>query len=56
MNDNDSTKFVSFEKYCNTCKYQKTPATHDPCNDCLAVGAREGTEVPENWKEKENGD
>ena len=52
-NTTDSTKFVSFDKYCEKCEFYTTSATHDPCNDCLGIGAREGTEVPEYFKEKE---
>lgn len=50
----DNYKFVAFDKYCNTCKYKDTSPTHDPCNDCLGVGAREGTEVPQEYKKKED--
>lgn len=49
----DSTKFVAFDKYCKDCKYENTSATNDPCNDCLATGAREGTEKPVEFVEKE---
>ena len=49
----DSTKFVAFDQYCPTCKYSETSATHDPCNDCLAIGGRDGTDKPEYYKEKE---
>ena len=48
------TKFVDFETYCKTCKYEKTDEGEDPCNDCLAVPARENTRKPERWVEKES--
>ena len=47
-----NTKFVRFDKWCKKCKYSDQSATKDPCNDCLAVGGREGTEKPINYKEK----
>ena len=46
-------KEVDFNKYCETCKNKDLKEHFDPCNDCLEVGAREGTEKPECWKEKE---
>jgi len=49
----DNIQFVDFEKYCGTCKYEKTNEICDPCNECLDVGAREGSSIPERWKEKE---
>ncbi len=48
------TKFVDFETYCKTCKYEKTDEGEDPCNDCLSVPARENTRKPERWVEKES--
>lgn len=53
MVETGNTKFVNFEKYCQMCKYSDTSPTADPCNDCLAVGAREGTEEPVEFKENE---
>lgn len=50
----DNTKFVAFDKYCEKCKYEKRSATNDPCNTCLETGARDGTEVPTEYKEKED--
>ena len=51
----DSTKFVAFEKYCNKCKYCKVKEEDMPCTECLEVGAREGTEVPDRFEEDTNG-
>ncbi|MDT3386451.1 MAG: hypothetical protein LIR46_01585 [Bacteroidota bacterium] len=51
--DNSNTKFVAFDKYCDKCEFHDKDPAHDPCNDCLAVGGREGTDVPINYKEKE---
>ena len=55
MDNDDNTKFVAFDKYCKKCKYSDRPAVGDPCNACLSVGGRVGTEVPECFEEKENG-
>lgn len=48
----DNMKFVEFNKYCPTCKHYDTLEVKDPCNDCLAVGAREGSEIPEKYDKK----
>lgn len=53
MDNEDSKKFVRFDKYCEKCKYAKKSPTNDPCNDCLGIGAREGTEKPQYYEEKE---
>lgn len=53
-------KEVRFDKYCKTCKHyaHKYPnedfsfEAQEPCNTCLEVGMREGTEKPEYWEEK----
>lgn len=42
----DSTKLVDFYKYCKTCINKDLNEVCDPCNDCLCVSGREGTEVP----------
>lgn len=48
-----NTKFVNFSKYCPICKWADKSPTKDPCNDCLAVGGRQGTEKPVNFEEEE---
>lgn len=50
--DNDY-KEVYFSEYCKTCKFEKTPETEDPCNECLEYPANLYTHKPVNWKEKE---
>ena len=53
-------KEVRFDKYCKTCKHyaHKFPnedfsfEAQEPCNTCLEVGMREGTEKPEYLEEK----
>ena len=53
MDDTDKLMFVDFEKYCKSCEHEKTKEICDPCNDCLAVGARANSERPEYYKEKQ---
>lgn len=53
-NDND-TKFVRFEDFCPKCEYKDKSSTAEPCNTCLETGARPGTWVPTEFKEKDNG-
>ena len=48
----DSTRFVDFEKYCETCAYKDEKETAEPCCECLDTPTREGTEKPTMWKEK----
>lgn len=43
-------KEVRFAIYCRSCKHQKLHEKQDPCNDCLEVSMREGTEKPEFWE------
>ena len=50
MSDSE-LKEVRFDVYCRSCKYHKYREEQDPCNECLEVGMREGTEKPENWEE-----
>ena len=49
--DSDIFREVRFDKYCETCKYKDLDEVKDPCNDCLTVGMREETEVPEFYEE-----
>ena len=43
-------KFVEFNIYCPRCKHKDLDEHQDPCNECLEVGARENTHVPEYWE------
>lgn len=47
-------KFVAFEAYCTKCKHENLHGLEDPCNECLEVGAREGTVEPLKFEEKED--
>lgn len=44
-------KEVDFEKYCNLCVYKLLSENQDPCDDCLAVPAREDSHKPEYFKQ-----
>lgn len=47
----DNKKFVQFEVYCEKCKNKDKSATADPCNECLAIPARENSHKPEFFEE-----
>lgn len=51
--DTETMQFVDFETYCKSCKYKDTKEIADPCNDCLAIGARPNSSKPEYYKEEE---
>ena len=51
--DNETTMFVDFEKYCPLCVNKKKDEKFDPCNDCLAVGARPNSKRPAYFEEDE---
>ena len=48
----DDTRFVNFEEYCKTCRYEKCDGAEEPCNECLRVPARRNSSKPVKWKEK----
>lgn len=50
----ENTKFVDFEKYCAACKHRELDEYKDPCNQCLEIGARVGTDKPDNYISKED--
>lgn len=52
MVTNSEFKEVDFKTYCKKCKYRDIKEKMDPCNDCLEVGMREGTNKPEHFEEK----
>lgn len=39
-------KEVNYARYCRVCKHRKVKETEDPCNECLAEGARIDTHKP----------
>lgn len=42
-------KEINFVEYCRTCKYRDKKDYEPPCDECLEVGMRKGTCVPERW-------
>lgn len=40
---------VDFKTYCEKCIHREKKDFEDPCNECLEVGMREGTRVPEQY-------
>lgn len=46
-------KEVYFDKYCQTCKYEKTSDADDPCDECLDNPGNIDSHKPVKWKEKE---
>ena len=59
MYGNSELKEVRFDKWCKSCKHREIDVanvdiskTTEPCNSCLEIGMREGTEKPEYWEEK----
>lgn len=53
MDPTNNTKFVDFFKYCNDCAWKNVEENCFPCNECLLVPAREGTEKPERFISRE---
>ena len=53
MNESMQYKIVKYDVYCPKCKYEKLDERLDPCNECLDYGAREGTEIPMKFEEKD---
>ena len=48
----DNMKIVFFDEYCPSCKYREVHEIDDPCNECLHIGGRENTHVPEKYEKK----
>lgn len=48
------TKKSDFYTYCKKCKYKDLDEVLDPCNECLDIGAIEGTRVPLKFEPKED--
>lgn len=45
-------KFVEFDKWCDSCKYKKTPESEEPCCDCLDEPVNQHSHKPVYWKKK----
>ena len=50
MRENNE-KEVDFHKYCPICEFYGIPDSCEPCDECLDIGARECSVVPEYFKE-----
>ena len=50
--DEDNYKFTDFAYYCPRCKHCDKKEDEEPCDECLAVGARPNTKKPERFEEK----
>lgn len=48
----DAYKEVYFDKYCGTCKYEKTEEADDPCDECLNNPNNLYSHRPVKWEEK----
>lgn len=46
-------KEVSFALYCKKCINNELEGYKSPCNECLDVPMREGTNVPEKYEANE---
>ena len=47
-------KEVYFNEYCNKCIYEETKEKEDPCHECLATPAIEGSHKPLKFESREN--
>ena len=47
-------KEVYFDQYCCKCMYEKKKENESPCDICLAIGKREYSHKPQEFKEKVN--
>lgn len=52
---NNNNKEVAFALYCPKCEHKDLEGFMSPCNECLEIPMRNGTSVPENYKEAKNG-
>lgn len=48
-------KEVYFYQYCCKCMYESKKENESPCDICIAVGKREYSHKPQEFKEKTNG-
>ena len=48
----EGLKFVDFDTYCKTCRYEKRDGNEEPCDECLRCPARKNSSKPLKWKEK----
>ena len=43
---------VSFDQYCDSCKYGDLSGWKDPCNGCLSEPTNLNSHKPVKWEEK----
>ena len=48
------TKLVNFAQHCKDCEYLDTAMYDDPCHECLSTPARDHSQKPLHFKEREN--
>ena len=48
----DDLKIVEYDKFCQNCKYKKTTANDEPCEECLSNPVNINTHKPVNYEEK----
>jgi hypothetical protein len=46
----NSYKEVRHDKYCVSCVHRDLVGSSEPCNSCIAMPMRYGTEVPYKYK------
>lgn len=44
-------KIVEFDKYCKTCKFNKTSTDDEPCSECMCYLANAYSHKPVNYEE-----
>lgn len=46
-------KIVRFDKYCKTCKFNKTSMDDEPCSECMCYPANAYSHKPVNYEADE---
>lgn len=46
-------RFVEFDRYCKTCKYERLEDSKDPCCECLDEPVNLYSTKPVKWEAKE---
>lgn len=52
METTDGMKEVFFDKYCKSCRYEKTKESEEPCNECLSEPANQYSHKPVKYEQK----
>lgn len=48
----EKMKEVYFDIFCPLCKFKENGEQDGPCDECLAIPARESSHKPERWEGK----